>query len=290
MAKLLAGFRKRLNAVQIARIQPDRRLARNRADGGQKRLDPGGETVWQFGNGVPGALAGEMQNGVIDARAKRRAVDFSQFGKACAGSFECLYGSFQLCRCLGAAGGAAFFHTFGLAFLKTDAAALFKSLRTTGLKINLRCRGWLALGNALCVTSFGVALGFHAVINARSIGTGSIDTGLGIFSMFGVGTLTIGRDRSTVGTLILSHRTGSHRGTYLVFTTTLRRHGDRDKRTGLKSFDGFHRNPFGALKIGVVRQRHKALDFRILELACRGILGDGGVERVVQLFLMCVAG
>ena len=76
----------------------------------------------------------------------------------------------------------------------------------------------------------------------------------------------------------------------LAFAAALCRHGDGHQRAWLECLDGLDRHALATLVAGIVGQLNKALDLRILELACRGILLDGGIQLLMKPFLMCVTG
>ena len=299
MTKFLAGFCERLDAREIAGIQSDRRLSRNGSNGGEKRLDPVGKAVGKLGDGVSGSFTGKLQDGFVDAVRQRGTVDFSQVRKPCSGSLECLHCPFELGRCLGPAGGTAFFHAFRMALVKADLAALLKTFRAACFKIDLRGRGCfrriLVMSLISCFVrgadTLSTGIGFTIGITGTSQRTGRSRTGVGLCR--GIRELTGDFTRgvaSSFSGVILDDRAGRHRGAHFGLTATLRRHGNGDKRTRLEGLDRLYRDPIASGVAGVVRQGHQALDFRIFELACGNVFHDAHSQTLVEHFLICVAG
>ena len=66
MTQLFTSFDKRLDAGQVTRVEPDRRLPGNRTDGAEELLDPVRETVRLVSNRPSGAFAGKLENRPVD--------------------------------------------------------------------------------------------------------------------------------------------------------------------------------------------------------------------------------
>ena len=100
----------------------------------------------------------------------------------------------------------------------------------------------------------------------------------------------IGTSLSRVGCcLVDGSASGSCRAKF-AFTALLCRHSDGNKRAGLKRLEGLHRYALTTLITCIIGQLNKTLDLSILELAFRSIVLNGGIQLLVECFLLYVAG